>query len=183
MESEVNNSVLSGKALERYFDLNKALFEFNELFPYEDESERAIAVVGGTFLETILEHILFAFLPENEKEVERLMDINQPLGNFSNKITMTYCLGLIDKVVKDDLTLVRKIRNKFAHDLSASFEDAQIRSWCLELKWHKISMMRNPPADATTRDLFQVGVNQLITYLNGYISVTRGQKRVLRNNF
>jgi DNA-binding MltR family transcriptional regulator len=122
-------------------------------------------------------------MPEYEKEVEKLMEYNQPLGNFSNKITITYCLGLIDKVVKDDLTLVRKIRNKFAHDLLASFEDEQIKSWCIKLKWYKISMMRNPPADATTRDLFQVSVNQLIIYLNGYISVARGQKRVLRNNF
>lgn len=183
MENETSNTVLAGKALERYFDLNKTLFEFNELFPYQGENDRAIAIVGGTFLETILEHNLFAFLPENEKEVEKLMDYNQPLGNFSNKITMTYCLGLIDKIIKDDLTLVRKIRNKFAHDLSASFENEQLKSWCNELKWHKISMMRNPPDDATSRDLFQVGVNQLITYLNGYVSVARGQKRIPRNNF
>lgn len=44
------------------------------------------------------------------------------------------CLGLIYKPVRDDLNLVRKIRNEFAHNLYASFEDEKIESWCSGLK-------------------------------------------------
>lgn len=177
------NNILTGKAVERYFDLNKALFEFAELFTYTETSERSIAIVGATFLEMVLDHILLAFLPEDEKEVTKLMDYNQPLGNFSNKITMCYCLGLIDKTIKEDLTLVRKIRNKFAHDMVVGFDEEPIQSWCRELQWHKISLTPKPPTDATNRDLFQVGVHQLISHLNGCVGIARGHKRMLLNNF
>jgi hypothetical protein len=178
-----NNHFLTGKAVERYFDLNKVLFEFDSLFPYEGKDERSIAILGGTFLEMILEHILLAFLPEDEKEVNKLMEFNQPLGNFSNKITMAYCLGLLEKIVKDDLNLIRKIRNKFAHDLYATFDDEQVKSWCEALKWHKILLTPYPPEEATTRDLFQVGVHTLISHLNGVIGIARSEKRAIQNNF
>jgi hypothetical protein len=94
---------------------------------------------------------------------------------------MAYCLGLIDTVVKNDLKLIGKIRNQFAHDLYASFENKNIKSWCQELKWHKISMMMEAPPDATIRDLYQVGVNQLITYLHGIVDTARGDKRTIKN--
>ena len=95
---------------------------------------------------------------------------------------MVYCLGLVDKLIMNDLKLVGKIRNKFAHDLNASFNDAKISQWCKELKWHKLSYMK-PPTEATTRDLFQVGVHQLISHLNGTVSIARGSKIKIRDSF
>jgi hypothetical protein len=173
---------LKGKAVERYFNLNDALIEFHNLFTYESKDDRTIAILGGTFLEMILEHILYAFFPDDDKNVE-MMQYNQPLGNFSNKIKMCYCLGLIDKVIKEDLNLIRKIRNEFAHDLYASFESDKIKSWCFQLKWHKILITPFPPEDATPKDYFQVGVNSLITHLNGCVSIARGEKRSLKKDF
>lgn len=178
-----SNYILSGKAAERYFNLHDALAEFHELFTEEGKDERAIAIIGGTFLEMLLEHILYAFLPEDDKEVEKLMQFNGVLGNFSNKISMAYCLGLIDKIIKDDLNLIRKVRNEFAHDLYASFESGKITSWCKQLKWHKEMLTPDPPSDATTRDYFQVGVNTLISHLHGCIGIARTQKRTILNTF
>lgn len=171
-----NIPLITGKALERYFDFNKAMAEFHDLFNYERKEDRTITVLGGTFLEMALEHILRAYFPEDEKEVDKLFEYNQPLGNFSSKISMVFCLGLIDKLIKDDLTIIRKIRNKFAHDLFVNFEDAQIKSWCRELKFHKIFLMTEPPRDATEIQIFQVGVNTLISHLSGCISIARGVK-------
>lgn len=96
---------------------------------------------------------------------------------------MCYCLGLIDKIIKDDLNLARKIRNEFAHDLYASFESDKIKNWCLQLKLHKILVTSHPPQDATPKDYFQVGVNCLITHLNGCVSLARVEKRSIENNF
>lgn len=157
--------------------------ELHELFPHQGESGRAIAIVGGAFLETMLEHILLAFLPENGKESARLMEVNQPLGNFSNKISMCYCLGLIESIIRHDLNIIRKIRNKFAHNLHVSFDDEEIRSLCAELKWHKISLYQRPPLEATSRDIFQVGVNQLIAHLHGCIGIARKDRRTILNNY
>lgn len=40
------NYILTGNAVERYFDLQKALIEFSELFDYSEPNERSIAIVG-----------------------------------------------------------------------------------------------------------------------------------------
>jgi hypothetical protein len=91
-------------------------------------------------------------------------------------------LRLIDKVIREDLNLIRKIRNEFAHYLYASFENEKIKNWCLQLKWHKIMITPFPPSDATSKDYFRVGVNSLISHLNGCVSIARGEKRTLKNN-
>ena len=173
--------LITGKVIQRDFDFNTALFEFHNLFNLEHKEERTITILGGTFLEMALEHTLRAFFPEDEKEVDKLFEYNQPLGTFSSKISMAYCLGLIDKMIKEDLTLVRKIRNRFAHDLFVNFEDQQIKSWCYNLKFHKVLMMTEPPRDATEIQIFQVGVNTLISHLSGCISIARGQKRKIKD--
>jgi hypothetical protein len=130
IDADFAPSVITGIAAERYFELQATLFEFSRLFNYDERNDRAIAIVGATFLETILAHILRAFLIDNEKEVDKLLQYDHPLGTFSGKITMVYCLGLIYKPLRDGLDLVRKIRNEFDHDLYASFENEKIKSWC-----------------------------------------------------
>lgn len=77
----------NGKGLEKHFDFNEALLAFHNLFNLENKDERTIAILGGAFLEMALEHLLYAFFPEDEKEVNNLFEYNQPLGNFSNKIS------------------------------------------------------------------------------------------------
>lgn len=180
-ESEKN--IIKGATVERHFDLHDALVKFHNLFIYNEGDDRAIVIIGGSFLDMILEHILVAFFPEDDSEVDILFKLAQPLGTYGNKVRMAYSLGLIEKTIKDDLKLIGKIRNRFAHDLYASFDDQQIQSWCKELRWHKISMMVEPPADATIRDLYQVGVNQIISYLNGIVSVARSEKRKIIDRF
>ena len=170
-------TIITGKALERHIELHTLQFEFHKLFNYDEKNYRAIAIVGVTFLDILLESILRAFLADEENEVKELLRYGQPLGSFSAKITMADCLGLIYKPVRDDLHLVRKIRNQFAHELDVSFEDRKIQSWCNGLKWHRIAYVADPPEDATAQGLFQVGVNQLITYLNGVVGIARGEKR------
>ena len=178
----VDDSNLNGFALNRYFDFNTALIEFHNLFNKEIVDERAVAILGGTFLEMALEHILRAYLPEGEKEVNGLFETNGPMATFSNKISLCFCLGLIDVVIKDDLTLVRKIRNRFAHDLYATFSNDQIKSWSDALSFHTISMMMKAPKGATSLQIFQVGVNQLISHLHGCIGMSSKEKREIKRD-
>lgn len=168
-------TILIGKDAERHLSLHYAVIEFGLMFERE-ENDRAIAIIGGTFLDTLLEDILVNFLVDDEKEVQRLLQYDQPMGTYGSRISAAYCLGFIGKVIRDDLRLVGKVRNRFAHDLKASFNDEPIQSWCSLLKWHKISMSMEPPDGATPRDVFQVGVNQLICHLNGIGAIARGRK-------
>jgi hypothetical protein len=173
---EYDPSWITGDALERHFSMQDALLEFSRLFR-DEENDRALAIVGGAFLDTLLENILVEFLVDDEKEVSELLRYDQPLGTYSGRIRAAYCLGLLRKTIRDDLRLVGKIRNRFAHDLSVSFSKEPIRSWCSSLRWHREAYMQ-PPPDASARDLFHVGVNQLVCHLNGYVSIARGEKRM-----
>ena len=60
-------TIITGKALERRFALQNALFEFARLFTYDEPNDRSIAIVGATFLEMLLERILVAFLIDDER--------------------------------------------------------------------------------------------------------------------
>jgi hypothetical protein len=176
-------NVIAGKDLERYWRHHDAMWTFHKLFNERGEvDDRAIAIVGVTSLDTILENTLINFMVDDEKEAEKLMRVDGPMGTFSSRVTATYCLGLICKTVRDDLRTVGKIRNKFAHQLDASFDMEPIRGWCLSLRWHEFSMMMKAPPEATPRDVFQVGVNQLICYLNGLVGVARLERRKVRDD-
>ena len=54
--------------------------------------ERAIAIVGHTFLDNILEHTLINFMVDDEKETKKLIGIDGAMGSFSSRVTATYCL-------------------------------------------------------------------------------------------
>lgn len=138
-----------------------------------------IAIVGAAFLDRLLGEMLAKYFVDDDKESGKLLAPDGPLGPFGARITACYCLGLIGKTVTSDLRLVAKIRNRFAHEVQIDFPDQRIKSWCEALGWHRFSMgsMGQPPKDATTRDLFQVGVNQLVTYLNGLVDLARLERR------
>jgi DNA-binding MltR family transcriptional regulator len=169
---------ITGKDLERHFSLQDAQLEFSRLFRFEEPNDRALVIVGASFLDMMLEHILVNFLVSDDKEVAELLRYDQPFGTYSGRVRAAYCLGLLRKSIFHDLKIVGRIRNKFAHDLYASFEDEQIRSWCAALKWHREAYMK-PPEGATARELYHVGLNQLVCHLSGVVSIARGEKRML----
>ena len=165
----------SEKEAERYFHRHEMLLEFSRLFDYKD-SDRAVAIIGPAFLDTLLRDILIEFMVEDDREVSKLLQPEGPLGTYGSRVTACYCFGLIGKIVTADLRLVGKIRNRFAHDIRADFSDQKISQWCRALRWHK-EAFAIPPPNATDKDLFQVGVNQLVTHLSGVPSIARSSKR------
>jgi DNA-binding MltR family transcriptional regulator len=167
---------VTGKALERHFKQQEMLFEFSRLFEHESESDRSAVIVGAAFLDTLLEHILISFLVDDETEAKTLLRSDGPLGTYGNRARMAYCLGLIPKIVHNDLRLVGKIRNKFAHELRASFDSQDIGDWSTALQLHRTAYM-TPPSGVSQRDLFFVGVNALVGYLDGMVGQARANKR------
>jgi DNA-binding MltR family transcriptional regulator len=152
------------------------LMEFSRLFDYGEASDRAVAIVGPAFLDTLLSEALVEFMVENRTEVTKLLGPNGPLGTYGSRVTACYCLGLIGKIVTVDLRIVGKIRNRFAHDIRANFTDPKISQSCRALRWHR-EFFAAPPPGATDRDLFQVGVNQLVCHLSAIPSLARFSKR------
>ena len=59
-----------------------------------------------------------------------------PLGSLSARIETAYALGLISKEERDNINLIRDIRNDFAHrflDTKVSFQTPKIKDKCMQL--------------------------------------------------
>jgi len=77
----------------------------------------ATAILGAVTAERNLEILLRSkFKRKDDKTWAMLVeDINGPLNSFSSKIVIGYALGIYDERMRNDLDIVRKIRNAFAH--------------------------------------------------------------------
>lgn len=133
----------------------------NEL---QNETPRASVIVGAAFLDARLHELLSNFLIEDKRAVQDLLGsdkkADRPLSAFSARINAAYCLGLISQIERDDLHLIRRIRNRFAHRLhDLSFDDDEIINWCHSLKIPKNVLL--PEISHSHRILFITGVTLL----------------------
>jgi DNA-binding MltR family transcriptional regulator len=82
---------------------------------FTTESDRACAVLAGALLDSLLEQLMReAMIPGSSQELFRAQG---PLGSFAAKTDLALALGLISQEDHRELTLVRRIRNDFAHHL------------------------------------------------------------------
>ena len=79
------------------------------------ESDRACAVLAGALLDSLLEQLLRKAMVLGSSQ--ELFGSQGPLGSFAAKIDLALALGLISHEDHRELTLVRRIRNDFAHHL------------------------------------------------------------------
>jgi len=103
---------------------------------------------AAAFLDEQLRQLLAGFFVSDEKEIEKLLGVDRPLGSFNARTALTYCLGLISKEDFRDLNAIRGIRNDFAHQLHGlSFKEPSIVQKCDNLlrirripwEWQKAS--------------------------------------------
>jgi DNA-binding MltR family transcriptional regulator len=98
------------------------------------ESDRGAAIVGCSLLEDSLEQLLRSRMSKSAdaRHVDRLFSGYAPLATFSAKSALCYALGLIDESIFQDLDIMRKIRNRFAHEHSSKefFDDETFRQLC-----------------------------------------------------
>ena len=100
----------------------------------QEQTDRGAAIIAAAFLDARLEEVILSQLPQSGQPTDRLFSGNAPIGSFSAKIDMVFAMGLIGLNTHRDLTLMRKIRNEFAHHFGAiSFGTPSIRSQCSEI--------------------------------------------------
>ncbi len=103
-----------------------------------EESDRGAVIVAAAILEDDLAEILEKLLIANhmpEKHRKEMFDLNGPLSSFSSKMLICYGFGLISKDVFDDLTKIRRLRNRFAHSSEdVDFFAEEIKSIVYSLK-------------------------------------------------
>jgi hypothetical protein len=102
------------KRVSRVFDFQKSLADM--MAGVQDDNDRVTAIVSGSHVENALGSALKARMrPLNISEENELFGIGSPLGTFANKIKIGYGLRLFELATKNDLNIIRKIRNAFAH--------------------------------------------------------------------
>jgi DNA-binding MltR family transcriptional regulator len=150
------------------------LLEFAKAFDYEHDNDREIVIVGCAYIENLVKEILEATFIDDKSEAKKLL--SESTGSLSSLVPrarLLYLLGIIPEIVYKDIQTIGKIRNEFAHKISTSFSDNKIGQLCKNLEWHVYSMFMQPPPEASARDLYQVGVNQLVTHLVALPGVQR----------
>ena len=80
-------------------------------------SDRTIALVGRSLADDGLQRCMIRRMNHLEpKEIKALFSGFGPLSTFSAKIMTAYATNIIDKEIRDDLDVLREIRNAFAHN-------------------------------------------------------------------
>jgi mannitol operon repressor len=119
------------------YDVNAKFPHLAKFWPYlellKKESPRGKVLISTGFIEEQLKEILLAFMLQNTQATELVDGANAPLGTFSSRISACFVLGLISEPERHDLTLIRRIRNDFAHDIHATFETRSVVDRCNEL--------------------------------------------------
>jgi hypothetical protein len=92
--------------------------------------------VLAAWVERELEQWIIAALPRNDKKtLEMLRGRDGPLHSFYGKIHLGYALGIYDETERENLDIIRRIRNEFAHTPQAiDFETDAIRKEVENLK-------------------------------------------------
>ncbi len=74
------------------------------------------AVLGAVMVEHELELLLRRrFFRKDDETWWSLVSENGPLSSFYGKILMGYAFGIYDEKIRDDLNVIRHVRNAFAH--------------------------------------------------------------------
>ena len=109
---------------------------------YNQETDRAAAILAASFLEEFLKVCIQSFLIDDSSvkkfkgytSIEDLFKGYAPLSTFSARTHIAFALGLMSEQVNRDLYYIRKVRNHFSHHPSdASFEDQDVKNWCSNL--------------------------------------------------
>jgi len=136
----------------------------------EGLTDRGSAVYASAHLEQELDKILRAFFI-NKKGVADHLLTKGPLGSFYARNEAAYALGLISKEERDNIHLIRDIRNKFAHELldtKVSFQTPEIKGKCMQLGHGR--RIKDP------RQRFMLALKYLLFQLAAHRSLTHHQK-------
>ena len=136
-----------GVALETLEDLSKGEPKAHEIAQLakaiENESDRSVALIHAAIVENGLFWALNCRFPEQGDDVRNAIfsSSGAPIGSFSAKIIMARGVGIIKQQSQDELNLIRRIRNAFAH----SFRPIDFSHPTIEAACSKFTFLQQPP--------------------------------------
>ncbi|WP_051390288.1 hypothetical protein [Bradyrhizobium sp. Ec3.3] len=98
------------------------------------ETDRGVALVATSFLDKLLRDILGAFMIENQSAKALQSGFNARFGSFSTRIAGCLALGLITEREAEQSDTLRKVRNRFAHEVEVNFKTESVQALCNNLR-------------------------------------------------
>ncbi|WP_426608867.1 hypothetical protein [Bradyrhizobium sp. McL0616] len=97
--------------------------DLRQLLNRQTEAGNALVIAG--LIEDWLEKLLLtAGRQLSNADASRIFGIGGPLSNFASKIEIAYMFELIDEAHRNDLRIIKSIRNAFAHTTRYVFFDS-----------------------------------------------------------
>ncbi len=98
-------------------------------------TDRSFAIITSAWAERALERAIISYFPKLDAcTFKKLTSSEGPLSSFFVKIHLGFAFGLLDKQNRDNLDIIRSIRNVFAHAPKAvSFRTPLIAKECRKL--------------------------------------------------
>lgn len=128
---------------------------------FHSETDRAAAVLAGSFIESFLAKYLRSFMV-NDDEVKNLFDGFGPFSDFNQRRETAYAFGFIDGQQRNDLKYIGKVRNHFAHHpLDAGFDKQPVSDWCAQLSTKNLYPLsgQEPNANQDNRNRYLVAIS------------------------
>jgi len=152
-----------------------------ELFcTFEKSSDVVVAIMSYAYIEELLEKYLKAYFKKNSKEIDELFHPHGPLNSMWAKSRIAYALDLISKNVLNDLNMIQKVRNEFAHRLHSTknfnFGHEPVQSFCRELEYgSSYKKKREKNNKKVARKQFQEAVSRLAGRLIAKIAIAQNK--------
>lgn len=110
---------------------------------------RSAAILMAADLESTLEFAIIIRLKRNdEKTIDNLISRDGPLSSFSAKIHLAYAMGLVDDDAFNDINIIRRVRNAFAHSpRPIDFSEEVIANECARLRRPATAPTSYPQSD------------------------------------
>jgi DNA-binding MltR family transcriptional regulator len=130
--------------------------------------DATFALIVATAVEQSLELAISTHFVVDEEATQRMFSesASGPLNTFSAKIKIGHALGIYPKVARDELDMVRHIRNTFAHSWErVNFQTPAIVDACMSLQLAKRDDDQLERNDATPKARFLLSARDLYLYL------------------
>lgn len=83
-----------------------------------EASPRAAAILAVAYIESVIRFVIASrFVPLTDDELSPLYNSSGPLSSFLQAVELGFALGLYGQIIHRDLTIIRVIRNAFAHTM------------------------------------------------------------------
>jgi hypothetical protein len=120
-----------------------------------DGGDRGTGILMVTTVEDALQDAIESRLSITSEDSETFFGMDSPMGTFANKIRMGRALDIYDNNTKQNLILLKAIRNAFAHSkISIDFKTKEIAEAC-----NLLEMPRMPVASDGTQPRWSIQIH------------------------